>query len=141
LANVLLSFICYYLFGLEIHLYSLAGITISLGLVIDNVIVIVEDIRHTGRNRIFAAILASTCTALGALSVVFLLEESQRVNLLDFAVAIIINLLVSLPIAYFFIPALLDRWPVTVRKSKVAYRRRRRLVRFSRMYRAQLRLM
>ena len=140
-ANVLLSFICYYLFGLEIHLYSLAGITISLGLVIDNVIVIVEDIRHTGRNRIFAAILASTCTALGALSVVFLLEESQRLTLLDFAVAIIINLLVSLPIAYFFIPALLDRYPVVVNKSRLGYRRRRLLVHLSSAYRVQLRFL
>lgn len=136
--NVLLSFICYYLFGLDIHLYSLAGITISLGLVIDNVIVIVEDIRHTGRKRIFGAILASTFTALGALSVIFLLEESQRIDLLDFAIAIIINLLISLPIAYFFIPALLSRYPVEVRRSGVGYRRKRLLVLFSRMYRTQL---
>jgi len=140
-ANVLLSIICYYLFGLEIHLYSLAGITISLGLAIDNVIVIVEDIRHTGRNRIFSAILASTCTALGALSVIFLLEETQRVDLLDFAIAIIINLLVSLPIAYFFIPALLDRYPVAPRRNNVSYRRQRWLVHFGRIYRTQLRLM
>src|SRR5690606_4465800 len=36
--NVAVSLIFYYLFRLEIHLYSLAGITISLGLIIDNVI-------------------------------------------------------------------------------------------------------
>src|SRR5690606_29080583 len=126
-ANVLLSFILYYLFRLEIHLYSLAGITISLGLIIDNVIVIVEDIRHTGRNRIFAAILPSTLTALGALSVIVLLDESQRVNLLDCALAMIISLLVSLPVAYFFIPAMLDRLPVRVTKGRLRRRRRRAL--------------
>lgn len=132
--NVLLSFIFYYIFKLEIHLYSLAGITISVGLIIDNIIVIVEDIRHTGKNRIFAAILASTFTALGALSVIFLLEESQRLNLLDFAIAIIINLIVSLPVAYFFIPALLEKFPVQIKKSAVLFKRKRRLVGFSRFY-------
>lgn len=117
-ANTLLSFIFYYLFGIEVHLYSLAGITLSLGLVVDNAIVIVEDLRHTGRNRIFAAILASTMTAIGALSVIFFLEEQQRLLLLDFARCIIINLLVSLPVAYFFIPALLDKFPVTASKKR-----------------------
>lgn len=141
LVNVLLSFIFYYAFNLEIHLYSLAGITISIGLIIDNVIVIVEDIRHTGRNRIFAAILASTFTALGALSVIFLLEESQRLNLLDFAIAIIINLIVSLPVAYFFIPALLEQFPVQIKKSPTLVRRRRWVVRFSRFYTRQVRFM
>ncbi len=136
--NVLLSFIFYYIFKLEIHLYSLAGITISVGLIIDNVIVIVEDIRHTGKNRIFAAILASTFTALGALSVIFLLEESQRLNLLDFAIAIIINLIVSLPVAYFFIPALLETFPVQIKKSAVLFKRKRRLVGFSRFYSKQV---
>ncbi|MEC3880609.1 efflux RND transporter permease subunit [Parapedobacter sp. 10938] len=139
--NVAVSLIFYYLFRLEIHLYSLAGVTISLGLIIDNVIVIVEDIRHTGRNRIFAAILASTLTALGALSVIFLLEENARLNLLDFALAIIVNLLVSLPVAYFFIPALLERLPVTIRPGKLFFRRKRLVVRFSRGYRRQLAFM
>src|SRR5690606_34368526 len=109
--------------------------------VIDNVIVIVDDIRHTGRNRIFAAILASTFTALGALSIVFLLEESQKLQLIDFAIAVIINLVVSLPIAYFFIPALLDLLPIQTHQKKHLYNRRRKLVRFSRLYTKQLTFM
>lgn len=137
-ANVLISFIFYYLFGLEIHLYSLAGVTISLGLIVDNMIVIVDDIRHTGKNRIFAAILASTLTALGALSVIFFLEEQQRVNLVDFAIAIIVNLLVSLPVAYLLIPALLEKFPVPIRKNRVYFKRKRGAVRFSRWYLKQI---
>lgn len=140
-ANVLLSIICYYFFRLDIHLYSLAGITISMGLVIDNVIVIVEDIRHTGRNRIFAAILAATLTALGALSVIFLLEESQKIQLIDFAVAVIINLLISLPIAYFFIPALLELLPVRARTVRYLYARKRLIVLLNKIYERQLKAM
>ncbi|QEC52458.1 efflux RND transporter permease subunit [Anseongella ginsenosidimutans] len=140
-ANVLLSFIFYYFLGLEIHLYSMAGVTISLGLIIDNMIVIVDDIRHTGKNRIFAAILASTLTALGALSVIFFLEEQQQANLLDFAIAIMISLLVSLPVAYLLIPALLEKFPVPVRRNRVYFKRKRGSVRFSRWYRRQIAFM
>ncbi|MCF6407501.1 efflux RND transporter permease subunit [Chitinophaga filiformis] len=140
IANVLLSFILYYFLGIEIHLYSLAGITLSLGLVIDNAIVIVEDLRHTGRNRIFAAILASTATAIGALSVIFFLQEQQRILLLDFALSIIVNLLVSLPIAWFFIPAMLDRFPVT-RATQGKLGRKRLLGRLSGLYKLQLQFM
>ena len=138
IANVFISFIFYYFWGIAIHLYSLAGVTISLGMVVDNVIVIVEDIRHTGRNRIFAAILASTLTALGALSVIFLLKDSQKINLLDFSLAIIINLLVSLPIAYYLIPSLLKLFPVTIREKAAGFRQRRWTLRFQRFYRYQL---
>ncbi|SHN25193.1 efflux RND transporter permease subunit [Chitinophaga sp. CF418] len=141
LANILLSFILYYFSGIEIHLYSLAGITLSLGLVVDNAIVIVEDLRHTGRNRIFAAILASTMTAIGALSVIFFLEEQQRILLLDFALSIIVNLLVSLPIAWFFIPAMLDRFPVTVAAPGKQQHGRRLFSRLSGQYNKQLQFM
>jgi len=141
ITNVLMAAIFYYLFKLEIHLYSLAGITISLGMVIDNVIVIVEDIRYTGRKRIFTAILSSTLTALGALSVIFFLNETQRINLVDFAIAIVINLIVSLPIAYFFIPAMLDKFPVVIKKSKTLVKRKRKLVWFSSIYYRQLHFM
>ncbi|PSL24442.1 efflux RND transporter permease subunit [Chitinophaga ginsengisoli] len=141
LANILLSFILYYFLKIEIHLYSLAGITLSLGLVVDNAIVIVEDLRHTGRNRIFAAILASTMTAIGALSVIFFLGEQQRILLLDFALCIIVNLLVSLPIAYFFIPAMLDKFPVTVKASSKQQGRKSLLSRLPGFYNRQLQFM
>lgn len=138
LANVSISFIGYYIFKIDVHLYSLAGITIAIGLITDNVIVIVEDIRHTGRNRIFKAILASTVTALGALSVIFFLEENLKLNLIDFALAIILNLLISLPIAYYFIPALLSLMPVRMKKTKSIFKRKKILVAFSTMYKRQL---
>jgi len=138
IANVSISFIGYYLLGIDVHLYSLAGITIAIGLITDNVIVIVEDIRHTGRNSIFRAILAATVTAFGALSVIFFLEENMKLNLIDFALAIIINLLISLPIAYFFIPALLSMMPIRLKKTKSILKRKKRLVKFSSIYERQL---
>jgi len=107
-ANVLISCIFYYLFNIGIHLYSLAGITLSLGLVVDNSIVVVEDIVNTGKKRILRAIFASTLLSISALLAIFLLEEQQQILLWDFGLTIVVNLIVSIPIAWFMVPALLN---------------------------------
>jgi len=117
-ANVCVAFLLYYLFKVEIQLYSLAGITISLGLIIDNSIVMIDHIRHQYNKNIFIPILASTITTVGALSIIYFLDEKYKVNLIDFALVISINLSVSLLIAYFLIPALLEGIPLPEKKEQ-----------------------
>jgi len=107
--NLAIAAICYYLMGLEIQLYSLAGITISLTLIIDNTIVMAEHILRERNLRAFMPIMAATVTTLGALSVVFLMDENARLNLWDFAMVMIVNLGISLFTALFLVPALLDK--------------------------------
>ena len=107
--NLGVAFLLYYVFGVEIQLYSLAGITISLGLIIDNSIVMIDHIKKQGNTNVFIPILASTLTTIGALSIIYFLDEKYRVNLIDFALVIIINLSVSLFVALFLIPALLEK--------------------------------
>lgn len=108
-ANLGLAFLCYYIFDVDIQIYSLAGITISLGLIIDNSIVVIDHLRNQGNKNVFVAILASTLTTIGALSVIYFLDEKYRFNLLSFAQVIIINLMVSLAVAMILIPALLQK--------------------------------
>jgi multidrug efflux pump subunit AcrB len=108
-ANLGVAFLLYYIFGVEIQLYSLAGITISLGLVIDNSIVMIDHIKKLGNKSIFIPILASTLTTIGALTIIYFLDDKYKVNLIDFALVIIINLSVSLFVALFLIPALLEK--------------------------------
>ena len=107
--NIALAFPLYYLFGVEIQLYSLAGITISLGFAIDNSLVIFEHIRSSGNKKVFIAILASTLTTIGALAGIYFLDEKIKLQLVDFATVIIINLFVSLVVAYFYVPALIEK--------------------------------
>ena len=109
LANLAIAVIFYYLFKVEIHLYSLAGITVSLGIIIDNTIIMVDHVRHYKNNRVFLALLAATLTTMGALSIIFFLNEKQQTNLVDFAMVMLVNLAVSLFIAFFFIPSLMDK--------------------------------
>lgn len=107
--NLCIAVILYYLLGLEMQLYSLAGITISLSLVIDNTIVITEHIRNRHNRRAILSILAATLTTMGSLVIIFFLDEEIRLNLQDFAAVVIINLGVSVLVALFLVPALIDK--------------------------------
>ncbi|MCL3781511.1 efflux RND transporter permease subunit [Prolixibacteraceae bacterium JC049] len=134
LANICIAFIFYYWLGIEIHIYSLAGLTISLGIVIDNTIVMADHIRIGKGISVFRGILAATLTTSGALVVVFFLDERQQLQLLDFVYVILINLSVSLVISFFFIPALLSRFPLSDFNRQQKIKRSRLLVRYYAFY-------
>ncbi|TCO04420.1 efflux RND transporter permease subunit [Natronoflexus pectinivorans] len=138
-ANLSIAVIFYYFLGIEIHLYSLAGITVSLGMIIDNTIVMADHIRHSANRKAFLAILAATLTTMGAMIVIFFLKEEQRLNLIDFAIVMLVNLGVSLFIALFFVPSLLHRLPIKRSFRGRIIRRKRRIVKFSRWYERFLR--
>lgn len=112
LVSISLAFIAYFFLGIEIQLYSMAGLTISLGLVLDNIIVMIDHLKKQGNTHVFMPIVASTLTSMGALSLIYFLEEQQKQNLIDFAWIIIINLAVSLAVARFLVPALWHAFPI-----------------------------
>lgn len=107
--NLAVAFIFYYALGLEMQLYSLAGITISLNLVIDNTIVMVDHIRRRHNLEAFVSLLAATLTTIGALAIIFFLDDKLRLDLQDFAAVVMINLLVSLLVALLFVPAMIQK--------------------------------
>jgi multidrug efflux pump subunit AcrB len=133
-ANILIAFIFYYLFKLEIHLYSLAGITVSFGIIINNTIVMTDHIRFQKNRKVGISLLAATATTVGALVVIFFLDEASKVTLTDFAAVVIINLSVSLAVALFFIPSLLEKIKLAPKFNALAIRRKRRVARFSERY-------
>ena len=107
--DIAIAIIFYYLFKLEIQLYSLAGITISLSLIIDNAIIMTDHVMHKGNSKAAMPILAATLTTIGALTTIFLMDEDIKLNLQDFAAVVMINLMVSLFVALLFVPALIER--------------------------------
>ncbi|MFA7492408.1 MAG: efflux RND transporter permease subunit [Proteiniphilum sp.] len=136
--------IFYYFLKIEIQLYSLAGITISLSLIIDNAIIMTDHMVHKGNRKAIMPILTATVTSIGALSMIFLLDEKLRLNLQDFAVILIINLMVSFFVALWFVPAMFER----VRLVKRGRPRRflffspvRLSIRFTRLYERMICLM
>lgn len=108
-ANILIAALVYWLADIRLHTFALAGITVSLGIIIDSSIVMVDHyLRHRDRNA-FYAIFAALLTTIGALVIIFFLPEHLQKDLHDFSWIIIINLAVSLIVALLFMPALADR--------------------------------
>ena len=89
-------------------MYTIAGVAVSFGLMIDNAIVMI-DYYHQYRNRkIFIALLTSTLSIICALCVVFFLPDQEKRNLSDFSVIAILALASSLLVSFFFTPALYE---------------------------------
>lgn len=147
--NLAIAIIFYYLFGLEIQIYSLAGITISLSLIIDNTIIMTDHLMNRGNRNAFMPILAATMTTVGALSIIFFLDEKIRLNLQDFAAVVMINLCVSLAVALFFVPAMVEKIKLKKRKPmkrkgllhRIPMRPRRLTIYFNCFYSAMIRFL
>ncbi len=123
--NLLISVALYYFLGLQIHIYTLAGVTVSLGIIIDNSIVMIDHYTRCRDRRVFPSLLCAVMTTVAALLVILLMPEQEKANLTDFTWVIVINLCVSLCVAYLFVPALLDYFPVAAQVPRP--RRLRRL--------------
>ena len=134
LANIFIAFIFYVLFKIEIHVYTLAGITTSFGIVIDTSIIMLSHYSYWRNRKVFLAILAALLTSIGSLAVIFLLPPQQQLVLRDFASVIMVNLSVSLIIAMFLIPALVDKFSVAQRGGARSLESLRRTVRFNKIY-------
>ena len=132
--NILVAVGCYALCGLDIHIYTLAGITVSLGIVIDTAIIMVDHYSYHRNRRVAVSIIGALLTTIGALSVILLLPEDQRLNLADFSLVIAINLVVAMAAAFLFVPAMLEKFPLKRSMTSLSLRHRRRTVRITRLY-------
>lgn len=81
-ANIAIAAIFYYLLKIELQMFSLAGLTISLTLIIDNAIIMSDQIIQWGNNKAFLAIFTATVTTMGALVIIFFMDEVIQLNLL-----------------------------------------------------------
>ena len=108
-ANILIAVLVYWICDIRLHTFALAGITVSLGIIIDSSIVMVDHYLHRRNRDAFFAILAALLTTIGSLVIIFFLPEHIRKDLYDFSWIIIINLAVSLIVALLFVPALVEK--------------------------------
>lgn len=132
--NILVAAAVYYLVGLRIHIYTLAGITVSLGIIIDSSIIMTDHYSRYRNCGAFTALLCAILTTVAALMVILLLPDKERASLTDFAFVIAINLSVSLLVAYLFVPAILDYVHLDIHTGKLPVRKLRRIVKWNRRY-------
>ena len=138
LVNVLTALAMYAIAGLQIHIYTLAGITVSLGIIIDTSIVMIDHYSYFKNRKVFKSILSAIATTVGALLIILLLPEKEKINLIDFVGVIIINLFLSLLISYLFVPALMEYMPVRTENAGMSVRRKRRTVKRGQAYSAYI---
>lgn len=117
LANILISTLLYWLFDIRLHPMSMAGITVSLGIIIDSTIVMVDHYSYYRNWKAFIAVLAAMLTTIGSLLIVFWLPDFLRHDLKDFSDVVIINLAVAIIVASIFVPALIERLRFFSRKD------------------------
>jgi multidrug efflux pump subunit AcrB len=134
ISNLLVAAILFYLFKVEINLYSMAGITVSLGIIIDNTIIMVDHLRTKGNRKVFLAILAATATTVGALSVIRFMGEQLRLQLKDFSAVMILSLIVSMAVALFLVPSLMEIIGLSRAKERRHTKSLRFAARFGRAY-------
>lgn len=138
MVSLSLTAVMAWMFSVNIHLYTIAGIAIAFGLMIDNAIVMI-DYYHQYRNRkVFLALLASTLTTIAALCLVFLLPEEDRRNLADFSLIIVLALTASMLVALWFIPGVYELLHIAPRRKQMhitrLWKRKKRLVKYNRYY-------
>lgn len=138
-SNVLISVIFYYLFDVELHIFSLAGIAVSFGILIDTSIVMVDHYGYYRDRKAFLAILAALLTTIGSLVIIFFMPENVRNELSDFSAIIIINLSVALLVSLFFVPALVKQIDYRSSESTRKFSTRRLINKHSKFYRKYIR--
>jgi multidrug efflux pump subunit AcrB len=106
IVNLSITGIILYLLKVDIHMYSLAGLTISFGLIVDNAIIMIDHLHKHKNRKVFVALLGASLTTIIALLIVFLLPEDDRKNLTEFSVVVTVMLAVSLLVALLFTPAM-----------------------------------
>lgn len=107
--NVCISFLVFYLYGLEVHFFAMAGITISLGMMIDNSIIVIDYFKKVGHKRILLPLLAANLTTIGALLSINVFSTQLQSFWHEFTAVVVICLSLSFFSALFFIPALVNR--------------------------------
>lgn len=109
LANILIAVVCYRLFDMRLQPFSMAGITVSLGLIIDSTIVMVDHYSYHRNFNAYFGVVGATLTTVGALLIIFWLPDHIKNELYDFSRIIIINLVAALLVSFFFAPALVNK--------------------------------
>ena len=95
-----------WIFDIAIHLYSLAAITIAMGIIIDNSIILIDHLKKYRNLSILGAQLAASLTTIASMAVIFFLPKDYQGGMEDFAAMLSLSLIVSFFVSWAFSPSL-----------------------------------
>ena len=134
LSSLFISVIFYSLFDIGMNLYTMAGIAVSFGILIDTTIVMVDHYGYYRNRSVFISILAALLTTISSIVIIFFMPDYVKDKLMYFAMILIINLSVSLFVALFFVPALIVKLNFTYKEVRKSFSKRRKIIRFNTLY-------
>ncbi|MDN3633384.1 efflux RND transporter permease subunit [Neolewinella lacunae] len=119
---LLIAVLGFYLVGLSINVISLAGLILGVGLMIDNSIIVLDNIRQyqgrggtevderarvaTATNEVIRPLLSSALTTVAVFFPLVLLSGIAGALFRDQAISVTLALVASLAVAYFLLPML-----------------------------------
>lgn len=118
--SVLLTIITLYSFGIGLNVISFAGLTMGLGLMVDNAIVVYENIhRHklldknssiiTATKEVSLPIISSTLTTIIVFAPFIFLQGDLKIFYLPFVYVTVISILSSLFVSFTLIPLIASK--------------------------------
>lgn len=125
LVNLALTSLAGYALGLEMHLYSFAGVAVSVMLMTNHALVMHGHLAGAGNRRVVRVMLAVAVVGAGAVGTLSLLDEKQRQSLFDFLAVVSLSLFTSAGVAWLLVPALAEKLGIAGPAAPLPFRRRR----------------
>ncbi|WP_425422327.1 efflux RND transporter permease subunit [Phaeodactylibacter xiamenensis] len=136
-AALTVTLLGFFLAGLSINIISLSGLILGLGLMVDNSIIVIENIRQfreqgfsridaavQGANEVIRPLISSALTTCSVFVPLIFLSGMAGVLFYDQAISIVLALGSSLLIAYILLPTILNQsWKKTAPSSLSAQAR------------------
>lgn len=133
--SIFLTFIAMYLFDIQLNIISLSGLTLGIGLLLDNAIVVLENINRyrkkglgrldsarEGTKEIGLAVTASTFTTISVFLPLIFLGGFEGAFFRDLAATLSFSLVSSLLVALFILPVFVAQF--TKKKSSSGFQSR-----------------
>lgn len=126
--SVVVAIVLMYFSGITLNVISMSGLTLGIGMLVDNSIVVIENIYRLraegysvrkaaveGSKQVTGAIIASTLTTISVYAPIIFTEGITRQMFVDLSLTIGFTLLASLIVALTFVPAVSS---VILKKTK-----------------------
>ncbi|MCT4634384.1 MAG: efflux RND transporter permease subunit [Firmicutes bacterium] len=131
--SVIATFILIYFNGITLNMMTLSGLTLGVGMLVDNSIVVLENIFRyrtegveikesaiTGANEVRNAIIASTLTTVVVFLPLSFTEGMVSIMFRDFSMTVVMSLIASLLIALTLVPMLSSKLLTSTSNSLMA---------------------
>ena len=112
--SLILTLLCFYLIGISLNIISLSGLILGVGMIVDNAIIVIDNIRQKGKTtddniinavkEVFMPMLSSVLTTCSVFIPLIFLSSTAGALFYDQAMGISIALFCSLAVAALVVP-------------------------------------